>query len=121
MPVIAIPLAFRRTAASPLHAADLPISHSRRTTRLPGSDDYSLNGSSPEISATSHTIRTVIAAAKRYSLAVMSSRRKGCEDSGLAGNEVLGAGKYVTAFDLIADPDRKLRDHRFLPEHNGWF
>jgi rhodanese-related sulfurtransferase len=28
VPVIAVPLAFRRAAASALHAADLPISHS---------------------------------------------------------------------------------------------
>jgi len=71
VPIIAIPLAFRDAAAFAMHSADLPTSHSRRTTRLPGSDDYSLNGSSPETSATSHTIRTVIVAAKRYSLAVM--------------------------------------------------
>ena len=71
VPIIAIPLAFRDAAACAMHSADLPTSHSRLTTRLPGSDDYSLNGSSPETSATSHTIRTVIVAAKRYSLAVM--------------------------------------------------
>jgi hypothetical protein len=58
--------------------------------------DYSPNGSLPETSATSHTIRTVIAAAKRYSLAVMDSA-VGARDSGRAGNEGSGrAGDYVT-------------------------
>jgi hypothetical protein len=32
--VISIPLAFRRATASAVHSADLPTSHSRRTTRL---------------------------------------------------------------------------------------
>jgi hypothetical protein len=34
MPIVSISLALRRTAASTVHAADLPTSHSRRTTRL---------------------------------------------------------------------------------------
>ena len=63
--------------------------------------DYSPNGSLPETSATSHTIRTVIAAAKRYSLAVMGSAARtgiGRKDSGLAGNEGSRRArkKYVT-------------------------
>jgi hypothetical protein len=33
--VISIPLAFRRAASSAVHSADLPTSHSRRTTGLP--------------------------------------------------------------------------------------
>jgi hypothetical protein len=52
------------------------FAYQARLHRVPGSDDYSLNGSSPETSATSQTIRTVIAAAKRYSLTVMGSRTR---------------------------------------------
>jgi hypothetical protein len=107
VPVISIPLAFRRAAASALHAADLPISHSRRTTRLPGSDDYSLNGSSPETSATSHTIRTVIATAKRYSLAVMDSA-VGARILGARETRVLGVREIMSRLRPHCGPRSKM-------------
>jgi hypothetical protein len=37
VPIITIPLAFRRAAASAVHSADLPTSHSRRMARPPQS------------------------------------------------------------------------------------